>query len=128
MFGDAKDGADDDVVSDVDDADDAADDADDATDNAADEDVDVCLAPGSISDADDLDYNCWNSLGGARELCTTARNTLHAVHALLLHHSISHTAQNTWIPRGPAPVSCWSRNIVSKPERACGQSHLREGR
>jgi hypothetical protein len=61
------------------------DDADNA-DNAADEDIVVCLAPGSIADADDLDDECWNSLGGRREWYATTQNTLLVVHALLLHH------------------------------------------
>jgi hypothetical protein len=67
-------------------------------DDAADEDVDVCLAPGTIADPDDLDDDCENSLGGARVWCATARNTLLAVHALLLPYPISPTAQTTWIP------------------------------
>jgi hypothetical protein len=48
MSGDANEGADDDVASDADDA--------------ADEYVDVCLEPGTIANANDLDDDGWKSL------------------------------------------------------------------
>jgi hypothetical protein len=76
MVGAANERAGYDVVSD---ADDSANDADDM-DDAADEDVVVCMATGSIADANDLDDDCWNSLGGTREWYATAA---------LLRHSIS---------------------------------------
>jgi hypothetical protein len=111
MVGAANEGANDDVASDADDSANEAYDAADDADDAADEDVVVCLAPGSVAYADDLDDNCWNYFGGARVWYATAQNTLLVVHALLPPFYLSPTAQNIRIPRGPAPVSCSSRDI-----------------
>jgi hypothetical protein len=119
MAGADNEGADDDVASN---ADDPANDADDAADDAADEDVVVCLAPGSIADLDD---DCWYSLGGARERYATAQNTLHVVHALLLHHSITLPLPKTLgspVVQPQSPVG--AAILFAKAERANGQAHL----
>jgi hypothetical protein len=125
MVGAANEGAEDDVVSD---ADDAANDADNAADDTADEDVVVCLAPGCIADADDFNDACWNCLGGAREWYATAENALHAVHALLLHHSISLPQPKTLGSPVVQPKSPVEPQFFTKTERAYGQANLREGR